>query len=81
MSAPPPTNAELEKERLGLLYLIGVPESGNEALGARVLANADPAVLRSVLHPPLVSWEQGLCPFAAAPILDLLMGLNLISLK
>ncbi len=74
MSTPPPTAAELEKERLGLLYLIGLPAPDSDVPGATLLSGADPAVLHSVLNSPLESWEQGLCPFAAAPILDLLMG-------
>lgn len=53
---------ELEKERLGLLYRVGLLDTG------------DPGVVMQLMGDSLQTWAQGLAPVAPAAILELLQG-------
>lgn len=63
------TSTPEEKERLGLLYRIAMPQATDAAAGG-----SDPELLRTLLGDPLEAWEQGLSPFAPVSLIDALMA-------
>ena len=63
----------LEKERLGLLYKLGLPREDPASSAAEALAAGDRETLEHLFGSPLEAWEQGVCPWAPTPVLGMLL--------
>lgn len=66
-----PSMNELEKERLGLLYRIGLSDSFH---GETTPEKPESGILSHLLGDSLQAWAQGLAPIAPAAVLELLQG-------
>jgi signal transduction histidine kinase/ActR/RegA family two-component response regulator len=65
---------ELEKERLGLLYRIGLSDSARGETAPEEPESGDTGILSHLLGDSLQGWAQGLAPVAPAAVLELLQG-------
>ena len=63
---------DLEKERLGLLLKLGLPEAGAGSPSCDALEAGDLETIGRILGSPLECWEQGKCPLSPAPVIELL---------